>query len=383
MNGRACQLCGKPLSRIWAGSGGDFCSREHRNQYRLKCGMDTLLEANKHASLMRRRDQLRQFPTAQLQAGGITSPRACGAMPAVVHKPSLRHIAPSSAAAPAAVQQVERFAALLSTEESAAAPRAVERKGSRPGRVPMLPAVFSRRAPVGITRAGLVRIRCRREGKGSRRRGFFAPAKNRMRVEWPSQPFRAMRLQQLGSLAMRRGRKLASPAKIGNPFRVSGSCTFRRPALSLLDRPMRGPNVSGMTWPGSKTLPDTARRGGGQVVPASRREMPLPAACMPNVPEPNVAPGLKQPEARRLRNRPAYRGNSVVRAAGSIWTTAQARHILSVPEMSLPEPVIGPGCLPVKVRPATGSAAHRVERARFLPAEQPWIATPILWNPSR
>ena len=56
MNARTCQLCGKPLSRIWVGAGEDFCSREHRNQYRLRRGMDRLLEANKVASLMRRRE---------------------------------------------------------------------------------------------------------------------------------------------------------------------------------------------------------------------------------------------------------------------------------------------------------------------------------------
>src|SRR5580693_4821671 len=56
MNARNCLLCGKALSRIWLGAGEDFCSREHRNQYRLRRGMDRLLEANKVANLMRRRE---------------------------------------------------------------------------------------------------------------------------------------------------------------------------------------------------------------------------------------------------------------------------------------------------------------------------------------
>jgi len=56
MSARACQLCGKPLSRIRVGTDGDFCSREHRNQYRLRQGMDRLMEANKVANLMRRRE---------------------------------------------------------------------------------------------------------------------------------------------------------------------------------------------------------------------------------------------------------------------------------------------------------------------------------------
>jgi hypothetical protein len=45
MSARTCLLCGKPLSRIWVGAG-DFCSREHGNQYRLKRGMDRLTETN-------------------------------------------------------------------------------------------------------------------------------------------------------------------------------------------------------------------------------------------------------------------------------------------------------------------------------------------------
>jgi hypothetical protein len=57
MNAKTCQLCGKPLGRIRVGADGDFCSREHRNQYRLRQGMDRLTEANKMASLMRRSEQ--------------------------------------------------------------------------------------------------------------------------------------------------------------------------------------------------------------------------------------------------------------------------------------------------------------------------------------
>lgn len=57
MSARACQLCGKPLSRIRVGTDGDFCSREHRNQFRLRQGMDRLMEANTVASLMRRRER--------------------------------------------------------------------------------------------------------------------------------------------------------------------------------------------------------------------------------------------------------------------------------------------------------------------------------------
>jgi hypothetical protein len=56
---KTCLLCQKPLSRIRVGGGEDFCSREHRNQYRLRQGMNRLTEANKVANVMRRRENPR------------------------------------------------------------------------------------------------------------------------------------------------------------------------------------------------------------------------------------------------------------------------------------------------------------------------------------
>jgi hypothetical protein len=63
---KTCRLCGRPLSRIRVGGDEEFCSREHRNQFRLRSSMGRLLEANKVASVMRRRETLRQIPVAQL-----------------------------------------------------------------------------------------------------------------------------------------------------------------------------------------------------------------------------------------------------------------------------------------------------------------------------
>jgi hypothetical protein len=73
MAAKTCLLCGKPLSRIWAGTGEDFCSQEHRNQYRLRRGMDRLLEANKVASVMRRRESPKHIPAGNLRAPGPAS----------------------------------------------------------------------------------------------------------------------------------------------------------------------------------------------------------------------------------------------------------------------------------------------------------------------
>jgi hypothetical protein len=63
---KTCRLCGRPLSRIRVGGDEEFCSREHRNQFRLRSSMGRLLEANKVASVMRRRETLRQIPASHL-----------------------------------------------------------------------------------------------------------------------------------------------------------------------------------------------------------------------------------------------------------------------------------------------------------------------------
>jgi hypothetical protein len=78
MNARSCQLCGKPLSRLRVGGDGDFCSKEHRNQHRLRAGMDRLVEVNKVASLMRRRENTRMFPAASLILKGPKERRGFG-----------------------------------------------------------------------------------------------------------------------------------------------------------------------------------------------------------------------------------------------------------------------------------------------------------------
>src|SRR3954470_4602622 len=80
MSARTCLLCGKPLSRIWAGTGEDFCSREHRNQYRLRRGMDRLTEANKLASLMRKRENLKPIPVPEPTAESALTRHSFDAM---------------------------------------------------------------------------------------------------------------------------------------------------------------------------------------------------------------------------------------------------------------------------------------------------------------
>src|ERR1035438_2002146 len=97
MNARTCQLCGKPLSRFAVGSGGDFCSREHRNQYRLRLGMDRLMEANKVASLMRRRENAKQISAEFLLADCNSDPRSYPPVRIAAQNPSMEGFKPTPA----------------------------------------------------------------------------------------------------------------------------------------------------------------------------------------------------------------------------------------------------------------------------------------------
>src|ERR1035438_5378774 len=99
MSGRTCQLCGKPLSRIWTG-GGDYCSREHRNQHRLRLGMDRLQEANKVASLMRRRENLKPITGLQPVIAAVLANRSLPAVKLAPTRNTLTSFKPVPASLP-------------------------------------------------------------------------------------------------------------------------------------------------------------------------------------------------------------------------------------------------------------------------------------------
>src|SRR5690349_24439044 len=75
MSVKTCQLCGKPLSRLRVGADPEFCSKEHRNQFRLRKGMDRLEEVNKVANLMRRRESPKHITLQSLMVASTKTPR--------------------------------------------------------------------------------------------------------------------------------------------------------------------------------------------------------------------------------------------------------------------------------------------------------------------
>jgi len=162
MNGRTCQLCGKALSRFNAGSGGDFCSREHRNQFRLRLGMDRLMEANKVANLMRRRENAKAIPAAQLARDSKISPRVAPLARMPVRPPDIGPLRPLRAvlATPAMASHCERLRQALETAAPMPAdvrviqPRPFRAPAGRPFLPPRSSSFPARIAPAGAVLPG-------------------------------------------------------------------------------------------------------------------------------------------------------------------------------------------------------------------------------------
>jgi hypothetical protein len=169
MSVRNCQLCGKPLGRIRVGAG-EFCSREHRNQFRLRRSMDHLQEANKVATLMRRRENPKQIPLAQLIVTSAMEPRGgvqAGLFPAghvqfdfQPLRPWLLHVALAGAGSCVSLARLGSAPVSQSLDDPAVLPFTL--RSSRP-------AFSGRSMPessVHLPRASMASIPCQLPGHG-------------------------------------------------------------------------------------------------------------------------------------------------------------------------------------------------------------------------
>jgi hypothetical protein len=345
--------------------------------------MDTLLEANKHASLMRRRDQLRQFPTAQLQCNSAITQRACGWAPLRPGHLAVRRmpLLPAPVQLPLAGEGC-RFVTPASARGSAAEGRSAEKAGVRMLRRPLLLAPRVARSAAAISQAGFTKVRFRLTLAGGKRRGTFNSVNDTTRLQVPD-VFHSLGVTRTGGLRLQLGRGVSPAAKVGNPFRVSAASGFRRPSLSLAPFSLPAPECQGMAWPDSLPL----RR---QSFAGTAAAHGSPAKILQSFPLQlsfglalSGGSGLRGAAALAPRQRPPYENRLNARAAGWTWTTPEEQQLRAFPSISAAQSVRGPGCVPVKLRPAAVRTEHRVEQARFQPSEQPWITAPSLWNATR
>ena len=177
MTARSCQLCGKPLSRLRVGGDVDFCSREHRNQHRLRRGMDRLEEANKVTSLMRRRENPRHISSTQLMCNsalehrGYFEPKQLAPKDrAAAYSPVLR-----DPTAPRVVSGADRYvppraSRLAGTQVSRRADASLVRIDGR-GTLPVVPP-RRQKLPAQISQAPLVSLSCERAAAPASPRDF-------------------------------------------------------------------------------------------------------------------------------------------------------------------------------------------------------------------
>jgi hypothetical protein len=388
MNGRVCQLCGKPLSRIWAGSGGDFCSREHRNQHRLRCGMDTLLEANKHASLMRRRDQLRQFPAKSLQCSSDLQPKASGPAPQVAGRPVLRRVAAGPERVTPRIDpgEAEFLSVTLSATPlggTADEPRTAEKSSRNSMRRPVPPAERAHRLPVAISRAETVALRFHAGNGASAGRVVGSLPRTRQRAAITEGAFRALRVETPVQLSGRRTRALASAAKVGNDFLVSATNRFRASAIRLGNAELSITATPGLNWPQSLPLSRSGFSGKAHSACEPYCEIPAGGAYIPASPTIDEAAGLQAAGPFSSARRAPYEQRLEARQSEWIWPNNPVQQSMDNAVVKALHPSVGPGLVVVKVGPRQGATERRVESAPFQPGEQFLIDVSNLWNASR
>jgi len=251
MTGRTCQLCGKPLSRFSVGSGGDFCSREHRSQFRLRLGMDRLTEANKVASLMRRRENAKAFPAAQLTTDYKGSPRAAGPIRVPVSQAALRtRPLLTVALEPTAISAVSRGPRPLrpAANPAGSVARLLESTDSFTGRQtrPMLPT-RSIQFSAQLLAAGIARSRSGSSSIKQRRREAtlgWSLARTCFGVDGIQ--IRPAPLAIRSAQEPQKALPLTSSADRGRDLRVSGGSGFRLPAMRIRVISFDGPRAASL-----------------------------------------------------------------------------------------------------------------------------------------
>jgi len=293
MNARTCQLCGRPLSRL-RGNEGDFCSKEHRNQYRLRAGMNRLQEANKVANLMRRRENPRQIGASRLICNSDGAAKVCDAPPLLSShkKPAPAWIA---------------FSVCGQTQMPDRA------QGYRnPGPLRIAGFTYPRRP-----NSSRIRIAVRKQPPALPARLVSMPAKLEpaqilhLRAAWPDATPKHRLLERLPDIKIRvalgrgpaalRGAdalvtvsihraagtcKVRTTPREGNALRVSTAIGFRVHPAELRQHASKAAMCNALEWPGTpySTMPGNVAR------PAEPKllgvEMALPPAIYPTGPEP-------------------------------------------------------------------------------------------------
>jgi hypothetical protein len=291
MSAKTCQLCGKTLSRLRVGGDSEFCSREHRNQYGLRRGMDRLEEVNKVTSLMRRRETPRQISAARLMCNSAQATRGFLQPPA--YSPS------SEAASFSPVFRIPEPPRLSQVADRYLQPRAAKYAGlletRRPdtsnvritgGRSALQIPEPARKLTARIAQARMASLYCKLPAAAAGRRDYPMLRQTRTRVHPGEEPASVRSLFLPGTAALGRNlaaRRIGSPPLKGKALRVSITLPFRAASVSrhLFTTP---PAMSTeLVWP---KLPRRVLPSAKDAAAAPRNSairIATPPACLPAV----------------------------------------------------------------------------------------------------
>jgi hypothetical protein len=385
MTGRTCQLCGKPLSRFTVGSGGDFCSREHRNQFRLRLGMDRLLEANKVASLMRRRENAKTIPAAQLASDCKVLPRVSPHLRLPVRTVAFHSLRPS----PAALESI----GLSSTARKLLSPRAavtppwsaarrLESTNNFTGGQPRpLLRPGTRQFPVKLAAAGTVALR-------------FAGSRTVQRRHEPANLGRSAARTRIGgngiqlrALPLPASRRYAEPqpprglgnfAERGRELRVSGGVGFRLPGARLASFTFTAPSTTALAGTTRPRAMSVAARPQDAQVQNAVIELPVRGLFGPRPPSGSNVVTFRWPVAMAPNGRIPRRGAETARHCGIAWNPADP----AFPPVRLTDggahlrPSADPAPIAATPKPWGIQSVHRLTLVTFQPPDTPFECSP-------
>jgi hypothetical protein len=303
MSARSCLLCGRSLSR-WNGNGDEFCSREHRNQYRLRRSMDRLQEANKVASVMRRRESPRPLQASRLINAGVQEARAFTepklAPPPAAVIPQLAPAEPPRMAPSGGVVAIPLISRGKARRSLCPAPIPV--RTSAPVTMPMR-VVLTEPEP-----------RCAPPIRGIESRAAAAQTRRRpMVAAWhcSTRPVLGGLVNRVHPPHVSPMAQAARPAAIGitagaakgRALRVSLAAGFRIPEWKLRPVVLRGPSSAAMVWPELRLLRSEPFNHMSKAAPeglSPAEMMNAPEMRIPASPSPVFGTVFHWPEALKL-----------------------------------------------------------------------------------
>lgn len=302
MSARSCLLCGRPLSR-WAGAGDEFCSREHRNQYRLRRSMDRLQEANKVASVMRRRESPRPLKASRLINGGPREPRAFHDTQTAPPQPaSIPRLAP--ACPPRMAPSGDLVAIPLLTSGAAdrtICPAPPPVRAAAPSALPLRVAAQlpgpQMAPPITVTESSATAAKMRRRVAVGPWKSTTPPV-----IDGILRRSATSRVYPMAEQARPGAFGTAAAAAKGRALRVSLAAAFRIPDWNLRPIAFPGPQQASMIWPDLHKLRSRPHGApSGEVAAISLETTPvIPGMRIPAAPPAAFAGVFRWPGAKHV-----------------------------------------------------------------------------------